>query len=81
MHTHSLLYIQTHAEKSVKSQLANIKEMSINKFIAFKATFFSPSNISFSLILPSFLVIPTALSVHTGKQDFLLYRKGFISAT
>lgn len=63
--------------------MANFKEMSINKFIAFKITFFLLLSLysSFSLFLLSFLIIPTALLVHTGKQDFLLYRKGFISAT
>lgn len=56
--------------------------MSINKFKTLKTSFFFPSYSSFSLLLlPSFRVIPTALSLHTGKQDFLLYRKGFISAT
>lgn len=77
-------------KESAKSLLANFKVMSINKFIAFKASFlFLHSHVgSFSLFLLfplSFPVIPTALLLllllHTGKQDFLLYRKGFISAT
>lgn len=57
--------------------------MSINKYTTFKATFFLSclSDCLFSYFSFSFLVIPTSLSVHTGKQDFLLYRKGFISAT
>lgn len=91
MRTHSLLYIQTHAgKKSVKSLLDNFKEMSINKFIAFKASFFFfpfPSQLppqahfrSFSSFSPSWsFLLP--LLLQTGKQDFLLYRKGFISAT
>lgn len=56
--------------------------MVINKSIAFK-DFLSQTSLFFFPILPFFLALalPTALSVHTGKQDFLLYRKGFISAT
>ena len=92
MRTHSLLYIQTHAgKKSVKSLLDNFKEKSINKFIAFKASFFffsfpphlhHPSSFSLLLLLLSFLVIPAApAAADGGNRIFLLYRKGFISAT
>lgn len=76
-YAHTLTFIYTKLNwKSVKSQLANFKETAINKLIAFKETF---SSLLFLLFF--FLVIPTTLSVHIGKQDFLLYRKGFISAT